>query len=554
MSPKEIEVRDGSGRWYSLRLRPYRTLDNRIDGAVLLLVDIDTVKRHEALQREQEVMRRQHDMLDRSQEAILIFGLGSGVISYWNHGAEETYGYARDEALGQVASQLLHSSPNPRVYLRELEEVGYWTGELQHRRRDGRPVRIESRMVRVADATGQPVVIETNRDITGRKQVEADLRKRATELELVDEKRSEFLALLAHELRNPLAALSNSAELLKHLDSDPALLERTHELIGRQVHKMARLINELLDVARVTRDHIDLNREPLDLVLFARRAVETAVRRFGPRQQDVTMASPSEPVLVTADAVRLEQILDNILDNACKFTPPGGHIELGVEVDGPNARVRVRDDGIGIEADMLTRIFELFVRADASPSRPTEGLGIGLALVHRLVELHGGRVEMRSEGLGHGSEFIMSLPLADPAARATKPMPSKAPARPALSRRVLVVDDNGDAADSLGTLLRRAGHDVKVVRDPRLAVDLALEFRPDVALLDIGMPGIDGYELARQLRERLDGRSLHLIALTGYSGHADQQRALQAGFDEHLTKPAPLGTILDFIAAAASAP
>jgi two-component system, chemotaxis family, CheB/CheR fusion protein len=550
VSVKELEVQDGDGRWFALRLRPYRTIDNRIDGAVLMLVDIDAIKRNQELRRREELLQNQHDLLDHSYDPILIYALPTGIISYWNHGAEETYGYTRDEALGQVVFRLLATSPDPRTFLGPLETKGGWTGELVHTRRDGTVIDVESRMVRIADSVGQAVVVETNRDITRRKRVEADLRRRTDDLIEADRRRNEFLGLLAHELRNPLAALRNSVEILKAPDSDPALMETTRNIIDRQVHKMARLINDLLDVVRVTRNHINLQRESLDLAAFARRAVDAAQMRCGRRRQTLELRAPEGEVPVLADPIRIEQILDNLLDNACKFTQEGGHIRVtvGVEPAGDTAAqavLRVHDDGIGIDPTMAGRIFDLFVQADSSTVRAVEGLGIGLSLVRRLVELHGGGVEVQSRGLGLGSEFIVRLPLAE-APVAARAAPSAA-RTPHLRRRILVVDDNADAAESLAQLLRRAGHDVRVTHDARAAVDLALEFQPEVGVLDLAMPGVDGFQLAKQLRERWVGGPLHLIATTGYGGLEDRRRARDAGFDDHLTKPIALEHLLRLV-------
>jgi len=547
---KELEVQDGDGRWFALRLRPYRTIDNRIDGAVLMLVDIDAIKRNQELRRRDEMLQHQHDLLDRSYDPILIYELPTGVISYWNRGAEETYGYSRDEALGQVVFRLLATSPDPRNFLRPLESEGQWTGELVHTRRDGKVIDVESRMVRIADSGGQAVVVETNRDITRRKRVEADLRRRTDDLIEADRRRNEFLGLLAHELRNPLASLRNSVEILKSPGTDPAVTASTRDIIDRQVHKMARLINDLLDVARVTRNHINLQRESLDLATFARRAVEAAQKRGGPHGPALDLSAPEGEVLVLADPIRLEQILDNLLDNACKFTPEGGHIRVRVAVEGSGdtaaqAVLRVHDDGIGIEPRMAGRIFDLFVQADSSTRRAVEGLGIGLSLVRSLVELHGGGVEVQSRGLGLGSEFIVRLPLAS-APAAAHAAPSAVQPSP-VRRRILVVDDNVDAAESLAQLLRRAGHKVQVTQDARAATDLALQFRPEVAVLDLAMPGFDGFQLARQLRERWVGGPLHLIATTGYGGLEDRRRAREAGFDDHLTKPIAIEQLLRLV-------
>jgi PAS domain S-box-containing protein len=367
------------------------------------------------------------------------------------------------------------------------------------------------------------------------------------ELREADRRKDEFLATLAHELRNPLATVRNALYVLQLPGADAASAARAREMMGRQVEQLVRLVDDLLDVSRVMHGRVALRRERVDLATVLTRAVETARSAIDAAGHELTVALPAEPVWVDADVVRLTQVVGNLLHNAAKYTERGGRIALGAGREGDEAVIRVRDTGIGIRPDMLSRIFDLFVQTDRAADRSQGGLGIGLTLVRRLVEMHGGSVRAHSDGPGTGSEFVVRLP-ARPAASVEPsangpPAPAAAP-----QRRVLVVDDNADAAESLAMLLRLEGQEVRVAHDGPAALQAVGAERPDVIFLDIGMPGMDGYEVCRRLRQQsgLDGAVL--VALTGWGQEEDRSRGREAGFDRHLVKPVGMETLQEVLA------
>jgi CheY-like chemotaxis protein len=335
---------------------------------------------------------------------------------------------------------------------------------------------------------------------------------------------------------------------VKHPKASAPTIADMWEVLDRQVGNLTRLVDDLLDVARVTRGQIEMRKTMIDLISVVRQAIRSTELVVTGRAQTLELSGvPDGPLYVEADATRLEQVLGNLLNNASKFNREGGHIWVTVEAEPGGdenpaewAIVRVRDDGLGIDPAMLPRVFDLFAQADQSLARPRGGLGIGLTIVRRVIEQHGGRVEARSEGLGHGSEFIVRIPLARvPESRVAPgtPAPSAPPELEAAARRVLVVDDSQDGADTLARLLCADGHEVRTAADGPSALAAVAAFRPDVVLLDISLPGMDGYELAEQIRQAPEMRSAVLVALTGYGQDRDRKRARQAGFDQHLTKP-----------------
>jgi PAS domain S-box-containing protein len=358
------------------------------------------------------------------------------------------------------------------------------------------------------------------------------------ELREADRLKDEFLAMLAHELRNPLAPVRNALHVLKQPGANGEMVRQVRDVAERQVQHMARLLDDLLDVSRISRGRIELRKEAMDVAAVLRRSVEAVRPLIEERRHELTLALPAGALRVEADPTRLEQVLTNLLNNAAKYTDPGGRIGLTAERAGDEVVVRVRDTGIGIAPGMLPRIFDLFVQAERRLDRAQGGVGIGLTLVKKLVELHGGRIEAASGGLGQGSEFVVSLPaLADerPCERGRAAEQGEAAALPC--RRILVVDDNQDAADSLGLLLRLAGQDVRTAYDGPSALDQVQAFRPALVFLDIGMPGMDGYEVARRLRQQSDLKDVVLVALTGWGQEEDRRRSREAGFDRHLVKP-----------------
>ena len=363
---------------------------------------------------------------------------------------------------------------------------------------------------------------------------EAALRDRALQLQRADANKSQFLAMLSHELRNPLAPLRNGLAILQR-NPAPAALQSTLAMMERQITQAARLIDDLLDVSRIDRGKLEFRKERVALDAILRSAVETAMPSIEGKHHELVVHYPGRSLQVDGDPVRLAQVVGNLLNNAAKFTPPGGRIELSLRADGDEALLAVKDNGIGIERGRLEEVFEMFVQIDTSRHASAGGLGLGLTLVRAIVEHHGGRVEGRSAGIGHGAEFVVTLPLARSAAQ---PAPPRPVARTDVRRRILVVDDNVDAADTLAELLRLSGHVVEAAYEGKTALQLADKLRPDIAFIDLNMPGIDGYALAQQLRAAPWGRAVKLVALTGMGQKTDQERTRGAGFDEHLTKPA----------------
>ena len=387
-----------------------------------------------------------------------------------------------------------------------------------------------------ADRERSELILLAIEDITERRTRSDSLRESA-------QRKDEFLAMLAHELRNPLAPITHALHLLRDRHADPSSV-KLYEMVGRQTQRLVRLVDELLDVARISRGLIAVKREPVDLVVIAREAVEASRARIDQGRHVLSLALPEEAVVVSGDSVRLEQVVCNLVENAAKYTPPGGQITLSLRrQEGNEAVLIVRDTGIGLDPAAVDRIFELFTQVDRSLSHSGGGLGLGLAVVRRILELHGGRIEARSAGLGTGSEFIVRLPLLPrgvgvPLTAHTDSIPASV-----TPRRVLVVDDNADSAESMAQVARSWGHEVATARDGTEALALAKSFRPDTALIDIGLPGMDGYELGRRLRRQLDGQKVQLVAITGYGRTEDREAAHAAGFDVHMVKPADLAEL-----------
>jgi signal transduction histidine kinase/CheY-like chemotaxis protein len=409
--------------------------------------------------------------------------------------------------------------------------------DLFGRRKDGTEFPVEIGLNPIETDEGV-LALSAIVDITERKQLEKELRLRLEELATADQQKDEFLATLAHELRNPLAPIRNAVQILKLPAADANMRQRAQEMIDRQLHHLVRLVDDLLDISRIIQGRIELRKERFDLSAAITRAVETAEPLIEARGHELVIKMPSEPVIVYADLVRLSQIISNLLTNAAKYTPSASQIWLSAEHDGEDVVLRVRDQGAGIEPHMLGRIFELFVQADASPTRTQGGLGIGLTLVKRLIELHEGTVTASSAGLGKGSEFIVRIP-ADKHATDTlgghRLIDSTQVERS--ERRILIVDDNVDAAESIAMLLQASGFAVRCVYDGVSALSAANTYHPHVIILDIGLPDISGYEVAKRLRAQPDFQRTPIVAVTGYGQQGDRLRSREAGIDHHMTKP-----------------
>ena len=500
-----------------------------------------TERKHaeEELRRAEERMR---SVVNHVIDGIITID-EQGSIESFNPAAEKLFGFARAEVLGRNVKMLMpqpyHGEHDGYIanYVRTGAPKIIGTGrEVIGQRKDGStfPMELAVSEFHIGERRYFTGIV---RDITERKRLEVELHERLQQLAEADRQKNEFLAMLSHELRNPLAPMRNAVSLMKLANGDEGVMREARDLIDRQLHHLVRLVDDLLDVSRIIRGRVELRREPVDLGAVVARAVETAQPVIDAYGHDLGVMLPPSPLHVEGDVVRLAQVISNLLTNAARYSGKPGRINLGVWRDGSGAVLSVRDYGVGIAPELLPRIFDLFVQGDHTLARSQGGLGIGLTLVKRLVEMHGGTVSAFSAGAGAGSEFIVRLPAI--AAQDARDSDSRAGSDRAASspRRVLVVDDNVDAAESIAKLLRLAGHQVECVYDGPRALEGAARSRPDVVVLDIGLPGMDGYEVARRLRTLPQFRSTALIALTGYGQDSDRESSRRAGFDHHLTKP-----------------
>jgi PAS domain S-box-containing protein len=655
VQPYQREVQDRNGRWQSLRVRPYRTLDNRIDGAVIVLIDIDSIKRTEQSLRASE--ERLQIMYSRAPVGIFETDF-DGRFLRMNDAFCQLTGRSRDSLLALRSEDITHPEDieisNEDVARIRDGTVPAVRREKRFLREDGQVVWVELHRFTVSDAQGQPgFMVGIAEDITERKETETVLRRRearfrslmnsspaliwasGTEgmdyvnqayleflgvesqevlgnawiyfmhpedrdgyaaayeaaasglqpfehqfrfrrgdgeyrwmmtvalpqfgtggkfagytgatfdisslkhaevsLRTADQRKDEFIAMLAHELRNPLAPITNVVQMLRTDALDHKTREWAHEVLDRQLRNVARMVNDLLDVSRVSHGKIQLHRERVDLGEVVERSVDALRPTIDAGEKQIVMELPIAPVRVFADPVRLEQVIGNLVNNAVKFTPHGGHIWIrGVVDPEKEVQISIRDDGDGIAADALPHVFDMFVQGNSSFDRAQGGLGIGLTLVRGLVELHGGTIEAESDGPGRGSEFIVHLPLVD------VPAGVESPAEEMVSnggpKRILIVDDNVDAATALAALLRHDQHTVEVAHSGQIAIDIGRTFQPEIALIDLGMPGMNGFEVAEQFRAA-GHRDTVLIALSGYSGEESRRRARDAQFDEYIVKP-----------------
>jgi len=505
-----------------------------------------------------------------------------GRVATWNAGAQRIKGYKADEIVGHHFSRFYTAEDIGRGWPAHELDVARRTGKYEEEgwrvRKDGSRFWASVMITALRDDRGTlRGFSKVTRDLTERKRAEDTLRQAHADLEIkvrertadlaraneslraevaerrvlerelqervgelaeADRHKNEFLAMLAHELRNPLAPIRNAVQILKTPGADRRITEHARNLMERQLEHLVRLVDDLLDVSRIMRGKISLDRRPMDLGTLIGRAVETAQPIIDAYGHELVVTLPEQPLMLEADVVRLAQVVANLLTNAAKYTEKAGRIWLTAGPEAGEVVIRVRDSGVGIAPELLPRIFELFVQAERSLARSNGGLGVGLTLVRRLVEMHGGTVAAHSHGVGHGSEFVVRLPplLSESADGGATPAGDAArPTGP--GRRVLVVDDNVDAADSAAVLLRLWGHDVRTLYDGLSVLQAVRDFRPDVILLDIGLPGMTGYEVAQQLRSQPGLESVVLAAMTGYGQEDDRRRSREAGFNHHLTKP-----------------
>jgi PAS domain S-box-containing protein len=534
------------------------------DGSPLRLpgVIVDVTRQHEAEEQLRASEERYHTLFDVMDEAFCVIEM-----MYDENGTVSDYRFI--EANPAFATHTgMHGAVGRTMREMVPDHDEHWFATYDRVAKTGEALRFEDEAKALdrwfdvyAIRLGGPGSLRLAllfTDISERKRAEERLRQLADDLSEMDRRKTEFLATLAHELRNPLAPIRNGLEIMRLASSKPGTVARVRAVMERQVDQMVHLVDDLLDVARITRGQIDLKRQPVDLQTVIASAVETSMPLIEASGHHLEVSLDGQPLPLDADPTRLAQVLGNLLNNAAKYTLPGGRITLSVKREDAQAVVEVSDNGIGIPAEALDSIFEMFTQVGPNMDRASGGLGIGLSLVRRLVELHGGAVSATSAGPGRGSTFTLRLPLASkPAAEREKEAPPAA-AESARSLRVLVVDDNVDAAETLAALVEMMGHQVHVAHDGAQALQLAAAFDPDVAFLDIGLPGMDGYDLARALRHALTAREgsappIALVALTGWGAEQDRAASAAAGFNHHLTKPADLGAI-ERLLAALSAP
>ena len=506
-----------------------------VDGrpcVITALMDITARVRAEQALRESE--RRFAQFFSANPLPMSIVRMSDGRRLDVNDAAVRHSGYTREEMIGRTQDQVgfqLTREQRAEIVPRLEREGRARDFEVRFRTKAGelRTLLVNSEVITHG---GETAVLNVYVDITERKEAETRQEARREEAETLARAKDEFLAMLGHELRNPLATIVNALAVMRtRVDGDE--LPRFTGIIARQTAHLSRLVDDLLDVARVTSGKIELRRELVDLHALSRHCVEALAEAGRTHAHRVTVDGEAVPVF--GDPARLEQIVSNLVDNALKYTPAGGSVTVTTCGEDDNAVVRVRDTGEGIRPEQLARIFELFVQEPQALDRSRGGLGLGLTLVKRLAELHDGSVAATSAGPGQGSEFTVRLPLADRARTTTRA--TTRPAGLARPRRVLIVEDNADARESLQLLLQLAGHEVETAPDGPTGLQKLEAFRPDVALIDLGLPGIDGYDLVRRVRGLPEAQATRFIALTGYGQAEDRRRALEAGFHVHLTKP-----------------
>ncbi|HVH29864.1 MAG TPA: PAS domain S-box protein, partial [Vicinamibacterales bacterium] len=519
-------------------------------GRVLFLaptgVDITDRKRAEA-DREKFVT-----LIENSTDFIGMCDL-NGVPFFVNRAGLQMVGLEDIEQARQMpVSSFFFPEDQPRImqeFFPSVLEHGHGEIEVRFRHfKTGEARWMAYKVLTLPDAGGRPIAFATvSQDVTERKRLEDNLRTLAADLSEADRRKNEFLAMLAHELRNPLAPISNAARALRLGGRDGEAHRPAAEMLERQVGQMARLVDDLLDMSRITRGKIELRKERIELAPIIHQAVEAVSALCKSMNHELTVTLPPQPVHLDADPARLAQIVGNLLNNASKFTDKGGHICLTVEPHGDQAVIRVRDNGIGIAAEQIPRLFDMFAQVDTSLERSRDGLGIGLTLVKTLVEMHGGTVEAHSDGLGRGSEFAVRLPIVAETATRLSPAAVREPI-PAGGRRVLIVDDSEDGAESLAMLLQLDGHETYKAHDGLEAIKAAERLRPDAVLLDIGLPILNGYEVCSRIRKEPWGKELVLVALTGWGQEEDRQRSREVGFDAHMVKPVDHDALLRLLA------
>jgi PAS domain S-box-containing protein len=537
---------DGQRIMVSLTISPLKDESGNVTGASKIVRDVTDRQRTES-ERQKFVT-----LVENSTDFIGMCDL-NGVPFFVNHAGLEMVGLDDIEQARRTPVQEFFFPEDQPMMMNEFfpAVLANSHGEIEVRFRHfktGQPRWMAYKVVTLTDAANEPVGFATvSQDITERRRLEDDLRRLATDLSNADRRKNEFLATLAHELRNPLAPMSNMLEVVKRTDGDAEILKRAHDTLERQLGQMVRLVDDLLDLNRITHDRLELRRSEVELSSVIQQAVEVAGPLLDASKHELTIDLPAEPVYLNADRARLAQVFGNLLNNSCKYTRPNGSILLSAKrIDG-EVVVSVKDNGAGIPQDKLGSIFDMFMQVDGTADRAQGGLGIGLTLVKRLAEMHGGSIEAKSDGEGQGSEFVVRLPvISKPAAAQLGPgtTPGQSP-----ERRILIVDDNVDSAESLAMLLEITGNKTFVAHDGAEAVEAIEKHRPEVVLLDIGLPKLDGHEVCRHVREQPWGKDIVIIALTGWGQEDDRRRSKAAGFDGHLVKPVDYDKLLALLSA-----
>ncbi|MEP6835500.1 MAG: PAS domain S-box protein [Gemmatimonas sp.] len=530
--------KDGSHFWAQVVITAVRDDAGTLLGFSKVTRDLTERRRHEEALRESE--ERFRLLVDGVRDYAIIMLNSAGFVQTWNAGAQAILGYSAAEIVGRHFSNFYPTdgveSGWPEDELAEAATNGRFEEEGWRVRRDGTRFWASVILTALRSADGKLVgYAKVTRDITDRQRL-ATLVRSTREM-------TEFLAMLSHELRNPLAPIRNAVAILELDQNADATAVWSRELIARQVSHMSRLVDDLLDVSRITSGKISLKFEVLDLRTTISQSVEACEPQAAARKHTLTVSVPEDAVMVRGDTARLLQVFTNLLNNAIKYTPDGGSVNLTLHANGQHAFARITDNGIGLRPDQLERVFDLFAQGERSLARSEGGLGIGLTLVRRLLELHGGTVQAYSSGPQLGSTFEVQLPLVDSPMSVRNDQEVKKPDLVFARHRILVVDDNADSLSSMQQLLRLRGHSVRGALDGTSALQLVAEFHPELVLLDIGLPGLSGYDLARLIRANHENDSVVLCATTGYGQNEDRRRSRDAGFNHHLVKPVDFAAI-----------
>ena len=526
---------------------PIRDELGYVSGCVLIFRDV-TVQRLVEQEKANQLLtaRLLASIVESSNDAIIGKSLDS-IIQSWNAAAEQLFGYTAEQVIGRHISLII---PPERIdeedqiiaKLKAGQRIEQY--ETERVRSNGQHIIVSLTISPIKDDSGNVIgASKIVRDITDRKRLEDNLRRLAADLSANDRRKNEFLATLAHELRNPLAPMSNMLEVVKRANGDGETLKRAHDTIERQLAQMVRLVDDLMDLNRITHDRLELRRSQVELSSVIQQAVEVARPLIDAEGHNLTVDLPAEPIFLHADRARLAQVFGNLLNNSCKYTMPNGEIRLSAQRDGNEVVVTVTDNGAGIPADKLSSIFDMFMQVERTAEQSQGGLGIGLTLVKRLAEMHGGSIEAKSRGEGQGSEFVVRLPVLEKQAKTSSRATNKA-AGSSAQRRILIVDDNKDSADSLALLLEITGNQTFMAHDGVEAVEAIEKHRPEVVLLDIGLPKLDGHEVCRRVREQPWGKDIVVIALTGWGQEDDRRKSEEAGFNGHLVKPVDYDKLL----------